>query len=65
MTAGKRKVIAIILNDAQNKVGADRIFEISGMKIPKETPEEFYGKSINTVRTLQDKYRKEIEEASR
>jgi hypothetical protein len=61
----KRRVIGIILNDAQNKVGADEIFKISGMKIPKESPEQFYTKSINTVRTLQDKYRKEIEEASR
>jgi hypothetical protein len=61
----KRRAIGIILNDAQEKVGADEIFKISGMKIPKESPEQFYTKSINTVRTLQDKYRKEIEEASR
>jgi hypothetical protein len=65
MDFAKRRVIGIILNDAQNKVGAEEIFKISGMKIPKESPEQFYTKSINTVRTLQDKYRKEIEEASR
>jgi len=65
MTTAKRKVIAIILNDAQNKIGADEIFRVSGMRIPKESAEEFYGKSINTVRSLQTKYRKEIEEASK
>jgi tripartite-type tricarboxylate transporter receptor subunit TctC len=65
MTTAKRKVIAIILNDAQNRVGADEIFRVSGMKVPKESAEEFYSKSINTVRSLQTKYRREIEEASK
>jgi hypothetical protein len=65
MNPAKRKVIGIILNDAQEKVGADRIFEISGMKIPKSSPQEFYDSSVRKVRDLQAKYRKEIEEASR
>jgi tripartite-type tricarboxylate transporter receptor subunit TctC len=65
MDSTKRRVIGIILNDAQNKVGADEIFKISGMKIPQESAQEFYTKSISTVRTLQGKYRREIEEASR
>lgn len=65
MNSTKRRAIAIILNDAQNRVGADEIFKISGMKVPKESAEEFYAKSINTVRSLQTKYRKEIEEATK
>lgn len=65
MQSTKRRAIAIILNDAQNRVGADEIFKISGMNIPKESAEEFYTKSINTVRSLQTKYRREIEEASK
>ena len=65
MDSAKRKVIAIILNDAQNKVGADEIFKLSGMKIPTESAEEFYKSSVSVVRILQTKYRKEIEEASK
>lgn len=65
MNSAKRQVIGIILNDAQNKIGADEIFKISGMKIPAVAPQEFYTKSVNTIRNLQSKYRKEIEEASR
>lgn len=57
----KRRAIQIILNDAQNKIGADEIFKISGMKLPKTTPEQFYTESIVKVRTLQSKYRKQIE----
>ena len=65
MNPTKRKAIAIILNDAQNRVGADEIFKLSGMKIPTESAEEFYKSSVSVVRILQTKYRKEIEEASK
>jgi tripartite-type tricarboxylate transporter receptor subunit TctC len=65
MDSAKRKVIAIILNDAQNKVGVNEIFRISGMNVPKESAEEFYRSSISIVRILQNKYRREIEEASK
>ena len=65
MNPAKRKVISIILNDAQNKVGADELFRISGMKVPTESAEQFYSVSVGIVRTLQSKYRKEIEEASK
>jgi len=65
MNSTKRKAIGIILNDAQEKVGADEIFKISGMKIPQESAQEFYTKSITKVQTLQAKYRKEIEQASK
>lgn len=65
MSPAKRQVISIILNDAQNKIGADEIFKISGMKIPAVAPQEFYKRSVNTVRNLQTKYRKEIEEVNK
>lgn len=65
MDSTKRRVIAIILNDAQNKIGADEIFRISGMKIPTESAEQFYSASVGIVRILQTKYRKEIEEAQK
>jgi hypothetical protein len=65
MNSIKRRAIAIILNDAQNRVGADEIFKLSGMKIPTESAEEFYKSSVSIVRILQTKYRKEIEEASK
>ncbi len=65
MNSTKRRAIAIILNDAQNKIGADEIFKISGMNIPKESAEEFYKSSVSIVRILQTKYRKEIEEATK
>ncbi len=61
MDETRRKAISIILNDAQAKVGADEIFKVSGMKTPAVTPEQFYTKSIGTVRRLQEKYRDKIE----
>lgn len=65
MDSTKRKAIAIIINEAQNKIGADEIFKLSGMKVPNESAEQFYIRSTNLVRSLQTKYRKEIEEASK
>jgi hypothetical protein len=61
MTPTKRKVIQIILNDAQNRIGAENIFEISGMRIPNSSPQEFYDSSVRKVRDLQGKYRTQIE----
>jgi hypothetical protein len=61
MDETRRKAITIILNDAQSKVGADEIFKVSGMKVPTTTPEQFYNKSITTVRNLQQRYRDKIE----
>jgi len=61
MDETRRKAIAIILNDAQAKVGADEIFKVSGMKVPSESAEQFYTKSVATVRNLQQKYREQIQ----
>jgi hypothetical protein len=63
MDETRRKAIAIILNDAQAKVGSDEIFKASGMKVPTESAEQFYTKSVATVRKLQAKYRDEIEKS--
>jgi tripartite-type tricarboxylate transporter receptor subunit TctC len=61
MNTARRMTISKILNDAQNDIGADEIFKLSGMKIPTESAEEFYIKSVTLVRNLQKKYRSEIE----
>jgi hypothetical protein len=63
MDETRRKAIAIILNDAQARVGADEIFKASGMKVPNESADQFYTKSVATVRKLQAKYRDEIEKS--
>lgn len=63
MNPTKRKVIGIILNDAQKKIGAEEIFKISGVKTPTVETEEFYLKSTQTVRTLQNKYRTQIDKS--
>lgn len=59
----RRKALSIILNDAQQRVGSEEIFKISGMKLPKESPTEFYNNSVATVRNLQKKYRAQIEQS--
>jgi hypothetical protein len=63
MSTARRETIRTILNNAQKKIGADEIYKISGMKVPKESPEVFYNKSVKLVRTLQEKYRAEIEKS--
>lgn len=59
----RRKVISIILNQAQERIGAKEIFKISGMKVPTDSPVAFYQKSTDTVRRLQQKYRAQIEQS--
>lgn len=44
-------------------MGADEIFKASGLKVPRESAEQFYSKSVAPVRTLQQQYRKQIEES--
>lgn len=61
MSPARIKAVSKILNDAQNQIGSDEIYKLSGMKIPTESADEFYTKSIKLVRTLQNKYRTEID----
>jgi hypothetical protein len=63
MSTARRESIKQILNNAQNKVGAEEIYKVSGMRIPKESAEVFYNKSTKLVKTLQEKYRSEIEKS--
>lgn len=63
MNPTRMKAISMILNDAQNKIGSEEIFKLSGMKVPAESPVEFYKKSTDTVKRLQKKYRAQIEQA--
>jgi len=63
MSKARREAIKQILNNAQNKVGANEIYKVSGMRIPKESAEVFYTNSTKLVRTLQEKYRSEIEKS--
>ena len=63
MSKARREAIKQILNNAQNKIGAEEIYKVSGMRIPKESAEVFYTNSTKLVRTLQEKYRSEIEKS--
>jgi hypothetical protein len=63
MTATQRQAIATVLNDAQRAVGYSEIFNLSGVKIPDISAEEFYAKSVAQVKRLQEKYRKEINQS--
>lgn len=59
----RMRAISMILNQAQDKIGSEEIFKISGMKVPAESPEVFYKKSTDKVKVLQKKYRAQIEKS--
>ena len=63
MNPTRMKAISMILNDAQNNIGSEEIFKLSGMKVPAESPVEFYKKSTDTVKRLQKKYCAQIEQS--
>jgi hypothetical protein len=65
MDFNKRNQITKILGRAQEQIGADEIYKISGIKIPKVDPVTFYIKSIKTVREMQAKYRAQITQSQR
>lgn len=65
MDATRRRAIAIILNDAQNRVGSKVIYQSSGMRLSDLPADKFYEKSVATVRNLQARYRKEIDAAQK
>ena len=63
MSTARQKAIAQILNTATQKVGEKQIFELSAMRPPQFdgiTAEEFYTKSIKQVKSLQTKYKDQI-----
>lgn len=62
----KRKEIGQILDSATLKIGQDEIFKISSLRPPifdHVTADQFYSKSISLVRSLQAKYKTEIEQS--
>jgi tripartite-type tricarboxylate transporter receptor subunit TctC len=63
MREGRRKAIAIILDNATQQVGEKEIFNLSAMRPPQFdniTVEDFYTTSVNQVKSLQAKYRDKI-----
>jgi len=65
MDSAKRKQITKILGHAQDQIGADEIYKISGIKVPKDDPITFYTKSIKIVRDMQAKYRAQITQSQK
>ncbi len=63
MDAVRMRAISIILNQAQDKIGSEEMFRISGMKVPADSAAVFYQKSTDTVKRLQQKYRVQIEQS--
>jgi tripartite-type tricarboxylate transporter receptor subunit TctC len=64
MPETKRQAISVILNSAQDRIGADEIFKLSAFRPPKfdnMSTENFYHDSYNLVKNLQQKYRKQID----
>lgn len=60
MSPTRIKAISRILNDAQNQIGSQEIYKLSGMKVPTESPQEFYDQSVSLIKNLQNKYRTQI-----
>ena len=68
MPTARRVAVQKILNNATEKVGEHEIFKLSAMRPPMFdgiSAEQFYETSVNTVKKLQEKYRKEIETAKK
>lgn len=68
MPAARRMALSKILNDATATVGAAEIFKLSAMRPPQFDgikAEEFYTNSIKLVRSLQSRYKAQIEEAKK
>ena len=68
MPVARQHAIATILKQATQDVGEKEIFRISAMRPPQfdnRNVEEFYRGSVDLIRTLQKKYKTQIEAASR
>lgn len=64
----RQKAISNILNQATLDVGEKEIFKLSAMRPPifdKISDKEFYDKSVALVTSMQIKYKKQIEQASK
>jgi tripartite-type tricarboxylate transporter receptor subunit TctC len=68
MSKGRQVAIAKILEAATEKIGEKEIYKLSAVRPPQfdqVSAEQFYEKSISTVKTLQNKYKSQIEQSKR
>lgn len=68
MPKGRQMAISKILESATEKIGEKEIYKLSAVR-PSQfnnlTVDQFYNKSISTVKTLQNRYKTQIEQAKR
>ena len=68
MPRGRQIAIAKILEAATDRIGDSEIYKLSAVRPPqfdRISAEQFYNKSISTVKTLQNKYKTQIEQSKR
>jgi len=68
MPRGRQVAISRILESATEKLGEKEIYKLSAVRpsqFDKVSADQFYDKSIKTVRTLQNKYKSQIEQSKR
>jgi tripartite-type tricarboxylate transporter receptor subunit TctC len=68
MPRGRQVAIAKILEAATDRIGDAEIYKLSAVRPPqfdRVSTEQFYNKSISTVKTLQNKYKSQIEQSKR
>jgi tripartite-type tricarboxylate transporter receptor subunit TctC len=68
MPKGRQMAIGKILESATEKIGEKEIYKLSAVR-PSQfnnlSVDQFYNKSISTVKTLQNKYKTQIEQSKR
>jgi tripartite-type tricarboxylate transporter receptor subunit TctC len=68
MPRGRQVAIGKILEAATDQIGDVEIYKLSAVRPPqfdRVSTEQFYNKSISTVKTLQNKYKSQIEQSKR
>jgi tripartite-type tricarboxylate transporter receptor subunit TctC len=68
MPRGRQMAIGKILEAATDRIGDAEIYKLSAVRPPqfdRVSTEQFYNKSISTVKTLQNKYKTQIEQSKR
>lgn len=63
MDPALRSAVTGILQTALQRVGSQEIFQLSGMIVPNERPEQYYTRSIAQIRRVQDRFRDQIQKA--
>jgi len=68
MPKGRQMAIAKILEAATDRIGDAEIYKLSAVRPPqfdRVSTEQFYNKSVSTVKTLQNKYKTQIDQSKR